>query len=485
MDASLIPLITCTAILTVLLVFTPTRLNIKVFQAFVVLSALTIWWHGSWVALFRAGSESAATRIAVFGHMGILFLPVAYRNLYKGILGITRREPLLYVIYGLLLVALLSTNWIVDGVHRYSWGYYPKAGILHPVYLGLVTWVVLASLADSLQVLRVERDPERRRAIITGILGCVVFSLGAVDFLLNYRLVSFYPPGFVASILFILINAVGIMQFDLYRRDLVLRSLNQEKQFLYDEVDEREKDINNLKATLIHQEKLASLGMLASGVAHQLGNTLNIISTSNVAIGRMNGRKTIDNEKLGRCSETIAEGLELSQDIIDSINYIGKENDDFARNNLRKIVQSGIVLTKGKSLENVTILNNVDEDLDVWCSKSSLSQVFMNLISNAIDAIPGPDGRVAIQVIERSQQRVVISVKDNGCGIPEAVRPMVFEPFVTSKNAREGTGLGLYLVKEELNKHHAWINYETGVAGTIFYITLPGGNHATKSTHSG
>lgn len=231
------PLITFSVIASLLAVLVPTRRKSTVFISFFQLALCTLWWHGSWILLFMEEQQQRAEVIAVLGHLSILYLPVAYNKLYAEMLGIRTHDKLFRAIYFVMLALLLSTRLIIDGVHQFSWGFYPKAGLLHPLFIGLVAYVAVDSAIRSAILLRDKSNQAKSKAIKTGILACVIFSLGSFDFLLNYRLVDFFPIGFVSSILFVIIIAIGIVGYDLFQKESQIQDLNRQNDTLLNSVE--------------------------------------------------------------------------------------------------------------------------------------------------------------------------------------------------------------------------------------------------------
>jgi len=473
MESYVLPLVTVSIVIAIVTIIAPARLHVTSFRMLLLVCIATLWWHGAWVFLFLSDSETEAKTIARIGHVGILFLPVAYRLYYKSLFGIERHERWMPFLYIALVTLLLTTDFIVAGVERHPWGFYPVAGPLHSAFIVFVGFVLLRCFVDGALTLRTESDPLKVRVIRVGLVGCAVFVLGSYDFLVNYGVISTYPFGFLSSIAFIIINAYGLIQFDLFKQAAKIRTVEETSKILEATVSSQDKDIVALRATVIHREKLATLGMLSAGVAHQLGNTLNVISTSAIVIDRMFKRDAINATSLRECIDRIKDSLNLSKDIIASLNSIGRENDSFRMNSLRRIVDAAVILTKGKALESVAIRNEVHPDLELHCSSSSLTQVFMNLFSNAVDAMSRSNGTVTATAYREGSGPVIVKVSDNGSGIPEGVRDRVFEAFVTSKDETKGTGLGLYLVKREIDLHGGKIWFDSDENGTRFFIELP------------
>lgn len=231
------------------------------------------------------------------------------------------------------------------------------------------------------------------------------------------------------------------------------------------------KEKDELKAELINQEKLSSIGLVSAGIAHQLGNTINVISTSNIAQKRMLAKGKLNNELLMKCQKNIEDAVYLSKEIISSVNSLSKENDVFKNNNLKSIINAAIVVAKGQSYESVEYLNNVDTETNVLCSKSSLIQVFMNLFSNSIDALPKSGGTIKIDALDNGEF-IHIYVNDNGSGIPPETIKLIFNEFVTTKSSEKGTGLGLYIVKKEVERNKGNISVESSPGNTTFKIIL-------------
>lgn len=306
---------------------------------------------------------------------------------------------------------------------------------------------------------------------------------GFNDFLFTAGLIQsefLFPAGVVASTVLLTIHVNQQIDLTYAERDHLRANLESEVQLktaaLRTKTEELESVLEKLKkaqAETVSSAKLATLGTMAAGVAHQLGNTLNAISAANMVLSSQSREGALDNETALRLSRGISDALTLSRDIIESIGAVSRGNDSFKVQSLFKVVQSGIDLTKGKSFERVKVENRIDSSVQINCIRSSLTQVFMNLISNAIDAITHPNGLIVIEVAKRENGMLSINITDNGHGIPQNLQAGLFRPFVTSKDAETGTGLGLYLAKREVDAHKGRIHYVTGPHGTTFTVELP------------
>lgn len=456
------PLVTVSVIFCLLLLFITSFYKKLVFRQLLYLCSVTIWWHGSWALLFLTKDKSTAYSIAVLGHIGILYLPVAWANFFDTVCRIQINYKFRIAMYGGFLAVLVFTDEIVKGVYSFAWGFYPQAGKLHFVFLLYISYEVFRSSMHCLKIILDTTTPAiEKNKLKTMLVGQVMFALGSIDFLLNYNLIQIYPVGFGFSILFIIIISYALINHNLVESTATILRF------------EAETDV--LRAELINKEKLSSLGLISAGVAHQLGNTLNTIAAANFALKRLMKKQPASDNAI-KCSQNIDGAISLSKDIISSMNSISKENDTLQLNNLSEIASSGIILTKGKSFESTVFVNNIDPTIEIFCSKPALIQVFMNILSNAVDAT-GENGKVLMgaKIIGGF---VEVSISDNGSGVKPDVLPTIFEPFSTSKSEENGTGLGLYIVKKEVDRLRGSITLSSDHQGTTFLITLPlGGIH--------
>jgi len=234
-----------------------------------------------------------------------------------------------------------------------------------------------------------------------------------------------------------------------------------------------------LEAQSARQEKLAAVGQLAAGVAHEIGNPLASISS------------VVQNLQRKNQDDRVAQKLELIGTHIDRITHIVRQLVDFARPPRQEWRQVSIPRTLAKVLEiarydprarGVQIHLEIDPELpEIEGMEDQLSQVFLNLVLNSLDALAassrGSDHRVWIDVAaheRRGTPGVEVSVTDNGPGIPTDIQRRVFEPFFTTKQVGKGTGLGLAVSFRIIEQHGGSIYVDGGYAdGARFVIELP------------
>ena len=243
----------------------------------------------------------------------------------------------------------------------------------------------------------------------------------------------------------------------------VLRAFNQ----MVQELEEKQEQ-------LFQAKKLSSIGTLASGTAHQINNPLNNIATScQLAMAEVdpeqnpfiaNMLKTIDLET-HRAGEIVRGLLEFSRAQTFSLQAFPLVD---VVNKVQKLVSSEI--PAGIKLET-----DIPEDLILYIDVQKLVEALLNLAINAVQAIPEPPGTVFIGAEKDAKQKnVIITVADTGTGIEKENLPKVFDPFYTTKDAGNGTGLGLAVVYGIIKKQKGSIRVESKKGeGSQFIITLP------------
>ena len=229
----------------------------------------------------------------------------------------------------------------------------------------------------------------------------------------------------------------------------------------------------SLEEKLAHSERLASIGQLATGVAHEIGNPV-----TGIACLAQDIQADIDSpEAIKSGLRQILTQTERITNIVSSLvdfSHVGAPLDHptevFA---LRDVIVEAIKLVSlSNDAKNLNYENQCDENIQLQGFPQKLVQVFVNLLANATDA--SNQGQSIYISAEQKQNKVLIRVRDYGEGISEEHMPKLFEPFFTTKRVGEGTGLGLSLIYSILKEHGGSISVESEIGkGSLFEITLP------------
>jgi signal transduction histidine kinase len=252
--------------------------------------------------------------------------------------------------------------------------------------------------------------------------------------------------------------------------------LRGEKQALVQRLKELERTTRELEATqdqLIRSEKLASVGRLAAGIAHEIGNPLAAV-LGLVELLELGGlSKEEEREFLRRIRSETERIHRTIRELLDYARTSPAAAPSSERSDLAKVVEEAVKLvTPQKDVRGIMIERRFADVPEVVAPAHELTQIVLNLLLNAADAVGG-EGSILVEV-DRQGDRVRLSVSDSGPGIPDSIRDKLFEPFVTTKPAGKGTGLGLavcHSLVERLGGAIRAENREHG--GARFVVELP------------
>lgn len=276
--------------------------------------------------------------------------------------------------------------------------------------------------------------------------------------------------------------------------------------------------LTEAKNSLVQSEKMAAIGQLAAGIAHEINNPMGFVSSNyelltmyfhrvteflnyiNVVISDDNIANNLDvwsvindisekykslkiyqtiNEMDGIFSDSVS-GIQRITEIVQSLRIFARssKDDEMDMNVLLNLIQQVILIIKNEIKYVATIHLEIPDDIFIYCNHIQIGQVFVNLILNAVQAIKSQirEELGLIKIIARKAgQDVIIQVIDDGPGIPEENILRIFEPFFTTKEIGQGTGLGLSISYDIIvNKHHGRIDVESEFGkGAVFTITLP------------
>jgi CheY-like chemotaxis protein/two-component sensor histidine kinase len=246
--------------------------------------------------------------------------------------------------------------------------------------------------------------------------------------------------------------------------------------------------IADLQRRLAHTERLASIGQMAAGVAHEVNNPAAYIRANLEAMTReLAAMLPSDDERTRTMREMLSECLEGIDRIVaivrDLKGFARTESGDVGMLDLNEVVELACNMTKQELLARARLRKELQPLPRINGDRGTLCQLITNLLMNAAQAIG--DGAAEQNTItlrtSAEEDRVLLQIEDSGAGIPEAIRDRIFEPFFTTKARDVGTGLGLSLAAEIVRKHRGQISFTTGSGGTTFEVRLPVSNDLAPS----
>lgn len=270
--------------------------------------------------------------------------------------------------------------------------------------------------------------------------------------------------------------------------------------------------LKETQAQLVQAEKMSSLGILTAGVAHEINNPINFVSSNlkplELDISELltliekyellhktpvaeipkllqeidTLKQELDlpflTEEIHTILKTIGEGAKRTTEIVEGLrNFSRLDESDFKHVNIHEGIDSTLMILRSHIPNSIQIIKQYNADGNIDCFPSQLNQAFMNIIMNALQAIQ--DKKVAenesITITTNNDDNFIyINIADTATGMTDEVKNRIFDPFFTTKDVGEGTGLGLSIVHKIIEKHQGKIDVESTIGkGTVFNIQLP------------
>jgi signal transduction histidine kinase len=473
------------------------RIN-KIFSALMLVAALS---NVSAFMFHLAATEAAAlkwTKIPylfaipsqILGLYYVLLLTDRAQRWSETILGAPIRLHFwLVVLMNLALLALLIfSDVIIAGVEfnpvtgfEHTYGPLFILAVLYFLYVGTTE---LALMIDSY---RRSGDWLKRVWLKYNIAGFVIifFFGGVLALLLPLLGIPSHSFTFIPFTIAAFIFYYALLRYHIGQ----IRELNEN---LEQKVEERTRELRQAQAQLIQSEKMASLGQLVAGIAHEINNPLGSIASNNDIIHRalqklkeifsdskfstlLSGEPRLEKflasaEELNRINKIACERIGA---LVLSLKHFARLDEaEYQRANLNDCLDETLILLHHKLKNRITVIKEYGDIPAIECMPRKLNQVFMNLLINAIQAIEDK-GTITIKTFEENG-RVVVKIKDSGAGIPPENLDKIFNPGFTTKGVGVGTGLGLPIcygiVVEE---HGGKISVDSEVGkGTEFIVEL-------------
>jgi signal transduction histidine kinase len=241
--------------------------------------------------------------------------------------------------------------------------------------------------------------------------------------------------------------------------------------------------LQEMQAQLILHDRLVSMGKLATGVGHEINNPLAyVLSNLNFLYKELHRTGATPSEEERQELLTVVadakEGAERVRNIVQDLMKLSRHDDaSTGKADLKAVVSAAVKIASHEVRRRAKLVEELNELPPVMGSASRLGQVFLNLIINAAQAIPEghvEENEIRIAARAETPDRVLVEIRDTGCGISQENLDKIFDPFFTTKPTGEGTGLGLSLVHSIITTLGGTITVESQVnRGTTFRLTLP------------
>jgi signal transduction histidine kinase len=270
-------------------------------------------------------------------------------------------------------------------------------------------------------------------------------------------------------------------------------------------------DLKNAQTQLVDAEKMASLGQLTAGIAHEINNPINFVSSNIKPLRRdiediqdliTKYEELVDKHSLSEQFDEVAklkkeldydylkheidvllkgmaDGAGRTVEIVKGLKSFSRlDESDLKYANVNEGIDSTLIILSSTFRGKINMVKELGQIPEIECFAGKLNQVFMNIINNAAQAVLAihsndDEGKVIIRT-QNNGDNISIHIIDNGTGMSEEVRSKIFDPFFTTKKAGEGTGLGLSIVYSIIELHKGSIEVKSTLGvGTEFIITLP------------
>lgn len=291
----------------------------------------------------------------------------------------------------------------------------------------------------------------------------------------------------------------------LYELEFARDNLEKQVEMRTSELSDAIQHLQETQQQLIQAEKMSSLGQMVAGIAHEINNPVSFIK-GNICHASQYFKDLLEllqlyqeqysestpliqqrieeidleylKEDIPKIVESIKSGSERIRQIVISLRNFSRLDEAEVKDvNINDGIDSTLLILNHRLNQNIEIIKNYGNLPLVECYPAPLNQVFMNIISNAIDALLACDKKkkeIIIQTSISNNETIEIKISDNGLGIPDEVKQKIFDPFFTTKPVGQGTGLGLSICYQIMEKHHGKISVssEPG-AKTEFLLSLP------------
>ncbi|MGH7886203.1 MAG: ATP-binding protein [Thermodesulfobacteriota bacterium] len=312
---------------------------------------------------------------------------------------------------------------------------------------------------NTFEKIYMNTPPETPILILTGLndreLGLRAVNRGAQDYIVK--------DGINADVL---IKSISY-SIERKRANSIIEKQKKEIETAYQKLKEQQ-------LQLIHTEKMGSIGTMVAGIAHELNNPMmGIINCIQFCLDTKTP-ESIDYEYLKLAEEATDRCVKIVKNLL---TFSHKDDDhSFTEENILTLIEQVLLLSNYRiTSKGIKIIYKVSDYIpDIYVKANNIKQVFLNLLTNAIDALDENDNKEIIISIDRFDENIIISFEDNGKGIPEEVINKIFDPFFSTKPVGKGTGLGLSICNNIVRDHSGRLSIRNrDEGGVISEIILP------------
>jgi two-component system, CAI-1 autoinducer sensor kinase/phosphatase CqsS len=430
--------------------------------SFFLICITTFFWQGTWAVLYTVEDNPArADQLIRSGYVLIAFLPTTLYHFLSEISKLPSERRLVmgsYAIYAVFAVLSTSSELFINGHYQYFWGYYPKAGILHPLHVLQTTIVVSRGLMIIWQQERIA-SPAQKSQLKLCIISNMIYFFAAVDYLCNYGF-AFYPPG----VIFIAIG-LGLMSYAVAKYELMSPYA--------------------AAATIAHEMRtpLATIRMQANHAAQQLPDLLRQLQgahSNSTKAGPDPLTSPLDisaHQKLELMCQKIIQQVDRTNQMIDLILASARmehiDSSSFEWCSMSACVTQTLESYPLTAAERKKIHLQAPDDFEFYGSMNLMGFCLSNLLKNSLYAIKAAEkGEVFIAVCLQAGSNA-ITVMDTASGISKNILPHIFDTYYSTKQSA-GAGVGLAFCQRVMKAFGGQIKCESEHGQyTKFTLSLP------------
>lgn len=423
--------------------------------SFFAVCITSFFWQGTWAVLFQVKDPHLAIFLIKFGYLLILFLPT---SIYHFLIEISERageRRYVYLSYGtafVLAVFLFDTDLFISGYYEFFWGYYPKAGPLHPLHV-LQTMIVVSRGIYVTYRQQQAAAQNRRIKLQLCIGGLLVYFFAAIDYLCNYG-IEFYPPGVLFIAISLGIITIAIVRYGLFNPMAAAASMAHEMRTPLLTIRMQAGAIARFWPAIYEGYQLAvQHGLCKPAVRPQ---TL---------------------ERLSNIADAITHEVDRSNTVINmmlaSATMEHIDSSTFTHHSIKSCVSEALGRYPFGQREREQVVSDAVNDFQFYGSDTLLVYVLFNLLKNALYALKAASkGNITISTARYSSYNA-LSFTDTGIGVARHVLPHIFDAFFTTKGG-SGAGIGLAFCHRVMTSFGGGIRCDSVVGEyTTFILEFP------------